>query len=83
VGRLAELGWDRRLIGAFGAMAIGDVVIYLVGVPWLMAVLGLTLAEGIAKGVTPFIAGDIVKLLLAAAAFPAAWWLVGRRAGEG
>ncbi len=82
VGRLAEMGWDRRLVGALGAMAIGNVVIYLVGVPWLMAVTGYSLAVAIEKGVMPFIVGDIVKLLLAAAAFPAAWWLVGRRAGE-
>jgi biotin transport system substrate-specific component len=83
VGRLAELGWDRRLIGALGAMAIGNVVIYLVGVPWLMAVTGYPLSVAIEKGVLPFLIGDAIKLLLAAAAFPAAWWLVGRRAGEG
>jgi biotin transport system substrate-specific component len=83
VGRLAELGWDRRLIGALGAMAIGNVVIYLVGVPWLMAVLHFDLATGIAKGLTPFLIGDAIKLILAAAAFPVAWWVVGRRAGEG
>jgi biotin transport system substrate-specific component len=83
VGRLAELGWDRRLIGAIGAMAVGNVAIYLVGVPWLMVVADLSLAQGIEKGVAPFVVGDIVKLLLAAAAFPAAWWLVGRRPGEG
>jgi biotin transport system substrate-specific component len=83
VGRLAELGWDRRLIGALGAMAIGNVVIYLVGVPWLMAVTGYSLSVAIEKGVLPFLIGDAIKLLLAAAAFPAAWWLVGRRAGEG
>jgi biotin transport system substrate-specific component len=82
VGRLAELGWDRRLVGAPGAMAIGNVVIYLVGVPWLMAVLGVDLAQGIRLGVSPFIVGDILKLLLAGAAFPAAWWLVGRRPSE-
>jgi biotin transport system substrate-specific component len=82
VGRLAELGWDRRLIGALGAMLIGNISIYLVGVPWLMAVLNVDLAQGIALGVTPFIVGDIVKLLLAGAAFPFAWWLVGRRPGD-
>ena len=83
VGRLAELGWDRRVIGALGAMAIGNLAIYLVGVPWLMAVRNLDLAAGIAQGVTPFLLGDAIKLLLAGAAFPAAWWIVGRRAGEG
>jgi biotin transport system substrate-specific component len=82
VGRLAELGWDRRLVGAVAAMAIGNVVIYLVGVPWLMAVTGYDLATAIAKGVTPFLIGDLIKLALAAAAFPLAWWLVGRRPGD-
>jgi biotin transport system substrate-specific component len=83
VGRLAELGWDRRIVGALGAMAIGNVVIYLVGVPWYMAVAHLDLAQGISKGVLPFVLGDLIKLVLAAAAFPVAWWVVGRRAGEG
>jgi len=83
VGRLAELGWDRRIVGALGAMAIGNVVIYLIGVPWLMAVTHVDLPTGIAQGLTPFLIGDAFKLILAALAFPAAWWVVGRRAGEG
>lgn len=83
VGRLAELGWDRRIVGALGAMAIGNVVIYVIGVPWLMAVAKFDLPTGIAKGLTPFLLGDALKLILAAIAFPAAWWVVGRRAGEG
>jgi biotin transport system substrate-specific component len=83
VGRLAELGWDRRIIGALGAMAIGNVVIYLIGVPWLMVVAHYDFTTGIAKGLTPFLLGDAIKLVLAAAAFPAAWWIVGRRPGEG
>lgn len=83
VGRLAELGWDRRVGGALGAMAIGNVVIYLVGVPWLMAVMGMDLGQGLRSGVIPYLLGDAVKLALAAAAFPVAWWRVGRRPGEG
>jgi biotin transport system substrate-specific component len=78
VGRLAELGWDRRLLGAVVAMAVGNVVIYLFGVPWLMAATGMALDEAIAKGVVPFLVGDAIKLGLAGAAFPAAWWVVGR-----
>src|SRR5690349_7669294 len=38
VGRLAELGWDRRIVGAIGAMLVGNALIYAIGVPWLMAV---------------------------------------------
>jgi biotin transport system substrate-specific component len=83
VGRLAELGWDRRLIGALGALVIGNLVIYVIGVPWLVAVTGMSPAEGIANGVAPFLIGDAIKVLLAAGAFPAAWWIVGRRPGEG
>ena len=35
VGRLAELGWDRRIGGALAMMLIGSVVIYAIGLPWL------------------------------------------------
>ena len=79
VGRLAELGWDRRLGGAIGAMLVGSVIIYAIGLPWLMAVTGLSVGETIAKGLTPFLFWDAVKLVLAAALFPVAWWVVGRR----
>jgi biotin transport system substrate-specific component len=82
VGRLAELGWDRHFPGAVSAMALGNVVIYLVGVPWLMAVTGANLSTAIAQGVTPFIIGDVLKLVLAAGAFRAAWWVIGMRPGE-
>jgi len=79
VGRLAELGWDRRLGGALGAMLLGNVTIYLIGLPWLKAVTGMSVEETIANGLTPFLAGDVLKLVLAAVLFPAAWWIVGRR----
>lgn len=82
VGRLAELGWDRNVKGSVGAMLIGSAVIYLVGVPWLAVVTGHDLGWGIQYGLTPFVAGDTVKLALAAGAFPIAWWVVGRRPGD-
>jgi biotin transport system substrate-specific component len=82
VGRLAELGWDRRISGSTGAALLGTVVIYAVGVPWLAAVTDLTLGEAVATGMAPFLVVDAVKLLAAAAVFPAAWWVVGRRPSE-
>ena len=82
VGRLAELGWDRHMAGALGAMAIGNVIIYVFGIPWLMASTGMTLQAAINAGLVPFVITDLIKLVLAAAAFPLAWWVVGRRPGE-
>lgn len=88
-GRLAEIGWDRNIVGAVAAMLIGNIVIYLVGVPWIaLAVVPPELAPvrwqtAAEWGLTPFVIVDAIKLVLAAIAFPAAWWIVGRRAGEG
>jgi biotin transport system substrate-specific component len=82
VGRLAELGWDRRLGGAIGATALGTLVIYAIGVPWLAVVVGLSAGEAIGTGLVPFLLGDILKLLAAAVVFPAAWWVVGRRPSD-
>ena len=82
VGRLAELGWDRNLRGAVAAMLLGDVAIFAIGVPWLAVTTGHPLDWGIAFGLTPFLGVEVLKLALAAAAFPAAWWLVGRRPGD-
>jgi biotin transport system substrate-specific component len=82
VGRLAELGWDRRFGGALLAMAVGNLVIYLIGVPWLMAATGWDLARAFSGGVAPFLPGDLIKLALAAGLFPIAWWVVGRSTGE-
>ena len=65
-----------------GATAIGTLVIYVFGVPWLMAVTGMTLPEAIQAGVMPFLVGDIVKLVAAALVFPVAWWVVGRRPSD-
>ena len=79
VGRLAELGWDRKIGGALGAMLLGNIVIYAIGLPWLMAATGMDAQATIAAGLTPFLIGDSIKLLLAALLFPVAWWVVGRR----
>jgi biotin transport system substrate-specific component len=83
VGRLAELGWDRTISGAIGAMLLGSGAIYAIGVPWLAytAYAG-DFTRAISNGLLPFLLWDSVKLALAAAAFPAAWWFVGRRPGD-
>jgi biotin transport system substrate-specific component len=79
VGRLAELGWDRHIGGSFGAMIIGEIIIFAIGLPWLKVVGDFSWADTIAYGLTPFLAWDALKLTVAALIFPTAWWLIGRR----
>jgi biotin transport system substrate-specific component len=78
VGRLAELGWDRHIGGSLGAMLIGNAIVYLVGVPWLMIAAGLGLEDGLKYGFTPYLIGDALKLAFAAGLLPVGWWLVRR-----
>ena len=79
-GAFSEHGWDRRFITAASAMAIGSVVILLAGWVWLSQFMGATAA--LHAGVTRFIIGDIVKIVLAAAVLPSGWALLKRRASQ-
>jgi biotin transport system substrate-specific component len=78
VGRLAQLGWDRRIVTAVVAMLAGEVVIYAFGLAWLSR---FPLSVGLLEaGLLPFIPGDLFKVVLAAVALPGAWRIVGVRA---
>lgn len=79
VGRLAELGWDRKIGGAIGAMLIGNGVIYLIGVPWLAAATHQSISWAVQNGLVPFIPGDIIKLAIAGGLLPLGWWIVRKR----
>ncbi|MEU9160138.1 biotin transporter BioY [Streptomyces sp. NPDC048424] len=79
VGALARRGADRSVLLMAGAMVLGSAVIYAVGVPYLMAVTGMSLGVAVAKGLVPFLIGDALKAALAMGVLPAAWKLVGRR----
>ena len=83
VGRLADLGWDRSVIGTIAAMTIGSLIIYSFGVPWLAASANFEIGVAIQKGVAPFLLGDAIKLALAAAVFPSAWWYVNHGRSDG
>ena len=78
VGWLAARGADRSPARAVPAMLLGTVLIYTAGVPWLMADLGVGLSDAFELGVRPFIATDVIKVLLGAGLLPAAWRLAGR-----
>ncbi len=81
VGKLAERGADRSLAKSAGLMALGNLAIYAVGVPWLMAYLHVGLLKALTLGVLPFLVGDAIKIVIAAGLLPATWKLVGSRRG--
>jgi biotin transport system substrate-specific component len=63
-------------------MLTGNVIIYLVGLPWLAVVLDTNLEKTFEYGLYPFVPGDMFKLYVAAAVLPTAWRLVGRVRGD-
>ncbi|MEO3979041.1 biotin transporter BioY [Streptomyces sp. CAU 1734] len=79
VGELARRGADRSVPRMAGAMVLGSVIIYAVGVPYLALATGMTLSQAVAAGLVPFLIGDAIKAALAMGALPTAWKLLGRR----
>ena len=86
VGALAERGFDKRYWTSVVAMLAGLAVIYLAGASMLAVttraagVSALTAFQSaVLAGIVPFVAADLVKLLIAAAVVPALWKLVHSR----
>lgn len=84
VGWLCERGADRRVVPMIGALLLGNVLIYAIGVPWLAnwspAGDGIEFgwSQAYEFGVQPFILGDLLKLAIVAAVLPAGWALLQR-----
>ena len=81
-GAFAEHDWDRRFPTAVAAMAIGSVVIMLSGWAWFAILTNTPLAVAFKLTVLPFLPGDLIKIVLAAAVLPAGWALLQRKASE-
>jgi biotin transport system substrate-specific component len=80
-GWLGERGFDRRYLTSVVAMAAGLALIFALGIAWFAwfaspAPVGLPKALELA--LYPFIAVDILKILLAATVLPSVWTLTGR-----
>lgn len=80
VGILARRSADRRVLTALAMAVVGSSLVYAGGVPWLMVSLKIGFGEALTLGVLPFLVGDIIKALAAAALLPTAWKVAGGRA---
>jgi len=71
-----DRGFDRRIRTALLAMLAAEVAIYASGVIWLARFpLGVPVLQA---GLYPFIPGDLLKLVAAGLALPAAWRIIRR-----
>ncbi|MCP4492097.1 MAG: biotin transporter BioY [Gammaproteobacteria bacterium] len=77
-GFLAERGWDRNAGTTALAMLVGNVIIYIPGLLWLAALYGWD-KPIIEWGLTPFVFGDIAKILIASAIMPLCWRVIGKK----
>ncbi|AEV89060.1 biotin biosynthesis protein BioY [Actinoplanes sp. SE50] len=79
VGQLAALGADRRPAYTIGLMLIGNLLIYLFGVPWLALMTTMDVPGAFCHGLVPYLMGDALKIALATALLPGAWALLNRK----
>lgn len=84
IGWLSERDWDKKWFRSAAAFFAASLVPFAVGLPYLAVVLGQLgfpndLQSVLAAGLYPFIVGGVAKWLIAAAALPVAWRVLGRR----
>jgi biotin transport system substrate-specific component len=80
MGALARRGWDRSVLRMMAALALGNLVIYACGLPWMAWLFLETKGAAwvVQWGMTNFLLGDALKLALAAMLLPAVWKAVQR-----
>src|SRR6266480_670568 len=81
-GAFAENGWDKRFLTAVVAMAVGSIIILLSGLAWFSVLTHTSPLVAFQVSVLKFIPGDIIKIVLAAAALPTGWALLKRKASR-
>jgi len=69
VGWLIRRRENPGILWILGSLAAGSLAIYACGVTWLAWSLRLSLGAAIAKGVLPFLLGDVVKICSATGFF--------------
>ena len=80
VGALSERTWDRRVPTTVAAMILGNLAIYVCGLAWLSCLAWLFAKPlggvVLAVGLYPFVAGDLLKIALAAVLLPSGWKII-------
>ncbi|MCX7716063.1 MAG: biotin transporter BioY [Endomicrobia bacterium] len=75
-GSLAEAGFDRSFTKTFFVMVLGNLMIYLFGILWLLRFVKFDFMKALSIGFIPFVAGDIVKIILVSMILPSGWKII-------
>lgn len=78
IGRLAELGQDRKVATALLAFIVGQLIVFVPGVIGLQMATGESWSWSIHNGFSIFIVGGLIKAAVGAAVLPSAWRLTRR-----
>jgi biotin transport system substrate-specific component len=75
-GYLAQRKWDQKIRTVIPTMILGDLLVFGCGMYWLHHVAAQSWRWTFAKGFTPFLLGEVIKIAIASTALPACWKLV-------
>lgn len=70
IGVLLDRGWAATYVGRWLAIFIGTAVVFVGGAWWLAVGMNLSAGQALAKGVFPFLIGDVLKCTIAAGLTP-------------
>jgi biotin transport system substrate-specific component len=73
LGALADRKADQKFKTSFPALLLGSAIVFAFGLTWLRSSLGLTWAQTISAGLTPFIFGEFIKIAITATSLPLIW----------
>jgi biotin transport system substrate-specific component len=78
IGWLAERGADRRVVAAFLAFVVGQLIVFAFGLAGLKIAVGESWSWTVHNGFAIFIVGGLIKAAVGALVLPSAWRLVRR-----
>jgi biotin transport system substrate-specific component len=73
LGYLADRKADQKFRTSYIALLSGTVIIFAFGLTWLQISLDLTWEKTISAGLTPFIFGEALKIVITATSLPLIW----------
>ena len=79
LGQLARFRLDQNFLTALPSMLIGTITTFSFGLVWLHQYTGESWNWTIEKGLTPFIVGEVLKIVIAGTSLPAVWRVVNRK----